>query len=47
MSSTKKPKNTKKNVASKEPPKREISKFGKMIGSSKGKIKEIGNVWDF
>jgi hypothetical protein len=28
-------------------PKNEISQFGKMIGSYKGKIKEIGNVWDF
>ena len=38
---------TKRNIAPKVPPKSEISQFGKMIGSYKGKIKEIGNVWDF
>ena len=43
----KKQKTTKKNVSQQEavPPKR-ISKFGQMMGSYKGKIKEIGNVWD-
>ena len=44
---SKSPKIIKKNTAPKAQPKNEISQFGKVIGSYKGKIKEIGNVWDF
>jgi len=46
MADTKKTKQTKKNIVSKEPPKKKISKAGKMANCYAGRMKEIGNVWD-
>jgi len=38
--------NAKKNVVSKVPSKKRISKFGRMANCLEGKVIEIGNVWD-
>jgi hypothetical protein len=40
------PKIKKSATSKKQPAKKKISKFGQMRGSYKGKIIEIGNVWD-
>ena len=46
METIKKSKRTKRNAETQVPPKKKISKFGKMANYYAGKIQEIGNVWD-
>ena len=47
MSDESKPKSVKRSAESKAPRKEKRSKFGRMIGSCKGKIIEVGeDIWD-